>query len=389
MSKEKIIKRMVRSVGIKVFNCVFRNRKIANNKVFFLNFSNRYECNPKYICEQFLKENGGYDLVFATNKQTNIEGMYPKEVRVVRRGTAEFYKELYSSKVIVDNDITLAFVGFRKKKGQYVFQTFHGSLGIKAFGRDANDDKAWHKKADKSAAMTDFIISNSNFEDNIYKSTFWAKTPILQYGHARNDILFVDDKQKSVIKTKICKKYGVNLDSKICLYAPTFRDVEDKNIFKLSFDSLKQSLSQKFSGNWVVFVRFHTVTTHLLGNEELPNNVVDVTDYPDVQELAAVIDCGITDYSSWICEYLLRRKPGFIYAPDYLNYQKNERPLTIPLEKLPFPLATSTDELNEQITKFDEKAYKTRCEEFLKFHGSVDDGRASERIVNKTKEYLK
>lgn len=381
------IKRVVRSVGIKVYNCLFRARKIVNNKIVFVTFSNRYDCNPKYICEEFLKEKLPYDLVFATSKHIDSQGMFPEGVRVVNKGTAQFYKELYSAKVIIDNDVTLAFLGFKKKKGQILFQTFHGSIGIKAFGRDANDDKVWHKKADESAKMTDYIISNSKFENNIYRTTFWQNNNILEYGHARNDILFKPE-LSAKIKEKICKLYGLEKDAKICLYAPTFRDENNSEVFSMNFDALKNKLSEKFGGKWAIFVRFHAVTNRA-ENHKICGDFIDVSDYPDIQEIAAIIDCGITDYSSWICEYLLRRKPGFIYALDSEHYQKKERPLTIPLEDLPFPLAKSMDELCEKIQNFDEKQYKTYCDVFLMKHGSFDDGHASERIVKKIKEILK
>ena len=33
-----------------------------------------------------------------------------------------------------------------------------------------------------------------------------------------------------------------------------------------------------------------------------------------------IADVGITDYSSWICDYLLTKKTGFIFATDMQNY---------------------------------------------------------------------
>lgn len=385
MKKTRKHRKLKNFLGISVLNCLYRNTKIVPNKVFFLNFSNRYECNPKYICEEFLKENKGYELVFATSRHQDINGMFPEGVKVVFKNTKEFYKELYSSKFIIDNDVTLAFLGFKKKKGQVVFQTFHGSIGIKAFGRGANNDTLWHKMADRSAKMTDYIISNSKFENGIYRGTFWLSTPILEYGHARNDILFKNPQEISAIKSKICGKYGINLKDKLCLYAPTFRDEELENSFAIDYEKLTKSLQKRFGGEWKTLVRFHSVTTSE-SKKCLPENVIDVSDYPDIQELAAVISCGITDYSSWICEYVLRRQPGFIFAPDAEVYKKNERPLTIPLEDLPFPLAKNMDELCERIENFDERHYRTYCDVFLKKHVSFDDGHASERVFKKIEE---
>lgn len=373
-------------VGMWVFNILFRHRKIDQKKIFFLNFSNEYDCNPKYICEEILKQKLDYKIVFATSKNTKNLGDFPKNITIVYKGTPRFYKEIYSSKVIVENDIRVSFQGVKKKKGQILIETFHGSIGIKAFGRQANNDVLWHKMADKAAAMTDYIISNSKFENNIYKTTFWSNNEILLLGHARNDVLFIDEKTRYEIKEKICKRYGIDSNSKICLYAPTFRDDEDQNIYQIDYQKLAKTLSNKFGGNWVIAFRLHHLTNETLEDKKELSGAVDVSNYPDIQELATVIDCGITDYSSWICEYVLRRKPGFIYAPDAEKYETDERPLTIPLKDLPFPLGKDFKELIQKIENFDAEKYKKDCDSFLFKHGSVDDGHASERIVQKIKE---
>ena len=47
----------------------------------------------------------------------------------------------------------------------------------------------WRKNAFKLGAQTEYIITNSDFETNVYRETYWKDTPLLEYGHARNDIL--------------------------------------------------------------------------------------------------------------------------------------------------------------------------------------------------------
>ena len=375
--------------GMCVFNILFRTRKVKNNKIFFLNFSNQYDCNPKYICEELLKEYPKYELVFATSKHNNNLNGYPKHVRVISTGTAKFYKEIYSSKVIIQNDIKTAFLGVYKKKNQILIDTWHGSIGIKAFGKDANNDKLWHRMARKSAKMTDYMISNSDFENEIYRKTFWAKNEILKLGHPRNDILFTDQKDLVELKNRICESYKISNKNKLCLYAPTFRDDLGTQIYEMDFEKLAKALSSKFGGECTILFRYHHLTNEKASNKIVLKNAVDVSDYPDGQELLAIIDCGITDYSSWISEYVLRRKPGFIYAPDADEYINNERKLTIPLEELPFPLAKNMDNLLQNISAFNIMNYVKECDMFLKMHGSVDDGHASQRVAKKIEELIK
>lgn len=120
----------------------------------------------------------------------------------------------------------------------------------------------------------------------------------------------------------------------------------------------------------------------------MPDFVYDVSDWPDIQELMLFIDAGITDYSSWICEYMLTRKPGFLFAPDMRHYETTNRTFAIQLDELPFPKAFDSDSLCRNIINFDSDKYVKDCNAFLKHHGSVDDGHASERVVKKIKELM-
>ena len=47
---------------------------------------------------------------------------------------------------------------------------------------------------------------------------------------------------------------------------------------------------------------------------------LDATGYAAMQELLVAADAGITDYSSWIYDYLLGGRPGFLFAPDKAAY---------------------------------------------------------------------
>ena len=101
-----------------------------------------------------------------------------------------------------------------------------------------------------------------------------------------------------------------------------------------------------------------------------------------------MIDVGITDYSSWICEYMLRRKPGFTFATDVDNYAEHERELFFPLTALPFPTSSNSDELVKAILNFDEDKFVADCDAFLKEKGSVDDGHAGERAAEAIRKLI-
>ena len=65
------------------------------------------------------------------------------------------------------------------------------------------------------------------------------------------------------------------------------------------------------------------------------------------------------------------------------------RGLYFPLEESPFPVAEDNETLCKNIVNFDNNLYQKRVEEFLKSRNVVDDGHASERLVELIKEHLK
>ena len=115
--------------------------------------------------------------------------------------------------------------------------------------------------------------------------------------------------------------------------------------------------------------------------------LIDVTKYPDIQELMLIADIGITDYSSWIYDYVLTRKPGFIFAEDIEEYN-TERGFYYKLETTPFAIARNNEELFDCIMNFDLSIYQNKVDKFLSNKGCIEDGKASYRVVEKIKEIM-
>ena len=84
---------------------------------------------------------------------------------------------------------------------------------------------------------------------------------------------------------------------------------------------------------------------------------------------------------------MLSRKPAFIYATDIEKYD-NERGFYYPLTSTPFPVATNNEELTNNIENFDNENYKINVENFLKEKGCIEDGHASERVVDLIEEVM-
>lgn len=373
------VKKVLRKIMLK-------NTKIDPKKVIFITFQGKYTCNPKAIAEEFIRRNSDYKLVWVVRKEDLKErDKFPSELKLVVRESLEFYKELASSKFIIENANDTVYMKYNKRPGQVIIQTWHGSLGFKRLDKVKNE--AWVAKADELGNETDFIVSNSEFENMVYRTSYWENTEILEYGHARNDMLLNKTKYNKMNK-KVREYYNIDKNTKILLYAPTFRDDFSADTYNLDYAKLLDALKEKFGGNWVIMVRFHFKLRNVDFSDDLTDNIINATDYYDMQELLCAADIGITDYSSWLCDFVLTEKPGFIYCNDMDKYV-DERGFYYPLSETPFPVSKTNDELEKNILNFDIKKYEKQRQSFLKKRGCYEKGNASKRIVDKIYELNK
>lgn len=362
---------------------IYRNNPVQNNKIFVMTFDRNYTCNPKYIVEEMLKRHPQADIVWVVKSLKDVKpDEYPHNVRLVPYAKAEMFEEMATAKVWIDNAISCVWHDMPKKKDQIYINTWHGSLGIKKLSGNAR----WLKRASRCKKVTDYCITNSTFEENVFRTTFWPATEFLRLGHARNDILLNEEKKKTA-REKVLAHYSLNSDTKICLYAPTFRDSLDTQVYNLSYEVLKESLEKRFGGEWVIFARAHFKNRRGHAHKSDLDYVISASAYEDIQELLAAADAGITDYSSWAFDYILTGRPVFVYAPDLADYA-NGRGFYYPIETTPFPIAGNNDQLAEKITAFDEEAYSENVKTFLKEKGCYETGHAAEKIVDFLEEKM-
>jgi len=364
--------------------------KVNKNKIFFITFQGDYTCNPKYITEAILRQQLPFDLVWSARKTSLSDpDHFPDGVRAVNQYSYDMQKELASAKIIICNSVEFSKRFLPLKRNQILIQTWHGSLGIKRFDKKHNHGKDWVKAATYNGKVASFCISNSDFENKVYRETFWEKTPLWEFGHPRNDILVkAEDSTISIIKQKIIESYpDLDPDKKVVLYAPTFRDSHKFGYYKINKNLLLESLQERFGGEWQLLTRYHP-TVRALASKYRIDKGIDVSSYPDMQELLLIADVGITDYSSWIFDFMLSKKPGFIFATDIKNYY-TERGFYYPLETTPFPISTNNDELYYNIMLFDENDYEKKLIAFLKQKGCFETGNASNLTAEKIKMLMK
>lgn len=344
------------------------------NKIVFLNFDGRgYGCNPKYIAEEIIKRKLKYDLVWLVKKDDTT---MPKQIRQVLIDSEECYKELATAKVIINNvkgDINLS-----KRLGQFYIQTWHAGFSPKYLEGDAKSTlpPCYILESKYNSKDSDLFISNSIAQTEEYRRAFWCNCEILECGLPRNDVFWSDlDNKKRVIKEQLSIKF----DCKIVMYAPTFRGGNDQlSDYGIDLDSIKTTIEQKFEGEWIVLLRMHP---NIKTAKNTNSNIIDVSNYPDMQDLLIITDILITDYSSSMFDIIEMNKMVFVYANDLESYQQL-RGLKQEFFSLPFSIAQTNTQLIDNILGFNEYKYIREIEKVREKYCTYDSGRASEAIVN-------
>lgn len=358
----------------------YRKGAIKNNRIFFMTYDKKYSCNLRYIADEIIRQNLPVEIIWATKCASgDLVSTFPSQVKLVEYGKAPMFEAQASSKIWFDNALNCVWYGMPKKKGQVYINTWHGSMGIKRL----SGNFFWMLRAKKCRKLTDYCISNSTFEENVYRETFWPDSVYLRFGHARNDILLQTEKHPPIL-AKVREAFELDNTTKCMLYAPTFRDDGATDCYDVDFRKLKDALEAKFGGNWCILVRMHYKNKSVKLSNEWNEWLKDASNYPDMQELLVVADAGLTDYSSWAYDYVITRRPLLIYAKDIQKYDKT-RGFYYPLETTPFPICTNNQELAERIAEFDMEQYLAKCDAFLEEKGCAEKGNAAYRII----EFLK
>ena len=302
---------------------------------------------------------------------------------------------LLTSKIIISN------LGIEpiipKRKNQIFINTWHGGG---AYKRNQADLKFFTKAEslyvrymrDIRKNETDYFISSCEAFTRAASEGFNIEFQrFLPVGLPRNDILFEYGKTiNRHLRESIAIKYKLNPNFTWVLYAPTFRGTFRKqtNIEnEVCNEKVINSLKKRFNRDIILITRAHTPHIYLNGGEQ-NNCIVDLTDYPDMQELLSVADVLITDYSSSIWDYALTGRPGFLYTPDLSAYE-GSRGFYTPIELWPYSYAANIEDFCEIIENYDVNKSLEKIEAHYKLLESYEDGTASRKIWTLLSTFIK
>lgn len=382
----RIIKKIVSKVLRILYRLTYRYIKVDESCVLFLSFHGRgYSDNPKALYE-YMKDNySGYRCIWALrNTNKKIDG-----AKVVRYNGPLYFYYLAKSKYWIVNcklpDHIL------KKDNQIYLQTWHGTpLKKLAHDIEVSDDTTFyrskmnkeqmHATYDKDVAKYNYMISPNEFCTEVFQSAFRInKERLIETGYPRNDFL------SNVSESKIMElknKYGIPLDKKVILYAPTWRDnCYNNKGYTFSLMVNFQKWKEVLSDDYVVIFKPHYLIVNQFDQEAMKDFVYTIDASAEINCLYVMADLLITDYSSVFFDFAILDRPMLFYMYDLDTYTNDLRGFYFNLhEVLPGKIIQSEDDLLKEIPKasVDLKYMK-------KFHqrfNTLEDGQACKRVFD-------
>ena len=366
------------SLIIRCFTRVHKGRMMCWAYTF-----KQYSCNPRYLTEYLLENNPEFEIFWVFKGNVDTSGV-DKRIKCVRYKSLRYFLLVNTAEFFITNARTDPYrIYWHKRKGQKYVMLWHGGVALKRIEKDAESQLSYSylKKAKIDSKVCDLMVSGCRFQTSLLKEKFWYDGEILEKGIPRNDVFF-DKARHPEMRERICRKYGISPDSRIVLYAPTFR--RDKSIepYRIDWSRVVPELRKIYGTEKVsVLLRLHP---NLIGKADASSlvndeSVIDVTRYHDMQELLCVSDLLITDYSSSMFDITMLKKPCMLYATDIEKYNRG---YYFDFAELPFPLARNEEELIGNIRTFDSAAYDESVESFFEKHiGLCEDGNASKAIA--------
>lgn len=397
-------RRMAFRESIKFYLC--RLFPVQNNLISVCTFEGKggFGCNAKPLVEELHRQHPDFRFVWFVN---DMDKAFPDYVQKVPNTAWSRAYWLSRSKVWIDNYRKP--YGTKKRKGQYYLNVNHYTIAIKCTGllRGEGFSEMAYLVSKNDSDMIDGLVIDSTWCEQCFDKALVYEGNFLKTGAPRCDVLFGD---RSFYQKKFRQKHNLPEDAKVVMFAPTFREgAKDgkrfvfSEIWSIDFKRLIKNLEKKFGGKWYLCVRVHpqlAPTFREYKNPDVQDRIIDESQADDMYEILAGMDAYITDYSSACFEAGFAHIPVFLYADDIQQYAndrgalmwnlatdprdciRNNKQITPSLDvKLPFPLASDNEQLEQDIMAFDQSVFDKKLDEFHEKMGLVFDGRASEKLT--------
>lgn len=331
--------------------------------------------NPRAIFEEMMSQVPRLRPIWVSDGGDQVSKDLP-ETRTVRRDSYGYLYALARSKFLIDNQSFPRY--FVKRRTQRYLQTWHG-IPLKKMGKDLRN----RNRASEDARLNEHVrkwdglnVASPYFE-RVFIPAFGFRGTQIKYGSPRLDSL-VNGK---INATSAKNRLGIPVGKRVVLFAPTFRPRNGRGR-AVDFPIDLKQWESKYGSDVVLLVRSHYLNVFRLPKQDAIQ-CIDVSTHSDINELYAVSDVLVTDYSSVMFDFAVLDRPIVIFAPDYEAYAFGNPGTYFDLRKTPpGAFVQSNDALFEAIDDaFEAGKAGPELAEFRGLYVGDEDGLASRRSV--------
>jgi len=306
----------------------------------------------------------------------------PEGARSVLLHSAEWYEAVATSRWICSN-MNLG-PWLRLRQGQAYLQTFSGhpsgAMGRALWRRKGFPPGRVRHLARSACAEWDLLLVPSEEAAGCYREQYGYTGPMLIAGYPRTDSLVSGTAAR--VRQEVLPRLGAPQDQTVVLYAPSDRDAlttDSRTGRRYAGVDLNQ-LSRDLGHGYTILVRDPPDRN---ARRNLPDTVIDVTHYPEVNDLVIAADVAVLDYSPLRFDWALTGKPMVFFVPDLESYLAARPPVLPFADTAPGPWARTTAELADHLRRPGQiaDAYAEERTWFNERFNTLNDGRATEQVL--------
>ncbi len=353
-------------------------------------YGRAYRGNTRVLFEYLVKNHTEYQIIWITYKRDLFQKLHDEfPNNVVYFYSWKGLMMIGMAKYIITQSYIHDFPGviFNSNK-QIIIQLWHGLLLKKIFIPKERSIKKRNKIRRVVKKYYNAVISTSDLYTYIISTCLnmpYEKIHIT--GLPRNDVLYDKIDKSKLIKQIIPEAPTF---SKIILYAPTFRDDEELKIFPFQDIDLKALNDLLKSQSSILLIHAHIADLNRgFAFDTQYNRIINLDmdnlerDLHEIQEVLAISDVLITDYSSISFDFLLLDRPIIYFPYDYENYKKTRGFLLDFFQFSPGPkVYTFNDFLGKLHTALSGKdGFENDRDRINKLYNYYTDNQSSARVV--------
>lgn len=388
----RLIKKWAGKLIRLLYKMLYRFVSVDDKLVIFISFHGRgYSDNPRAIYEAMIQDPRWQDYRFIWFiKHHKKKGLQIPGAEIKEYFSFSYFYHLSKAKFWVVNCKLPLYIC--KKPEQVYLQTWHGTpLKRLAHDIDVAEDTTFYRSAvsyeqmchsyDVDVARYNYMISPNAFCTEVFPHAFGIDPQkLVETGYPRNDFI-VNATKEQILSIK--NRLQLPLDKKIILYAPTWRDnsyVSAGYTFELKADFRlwKKILDKDYI---VLFKPHYLIINKYQDDPSLKGFLYSIPATAEINELYVISDVLITDYSSVFFDYAILKRPMYFYMYDLENYASDLRGFYLDITKdLPGMIYRSEEKLCQDIQAgvFD----RSKLDDFSKRFNNLDDGHASQRVLD-------